>query len=242
MATPRKIPAIIETIIQHTENVKSFIMTPKKPIPRFKPGQFLHLALDPYDPSFNWPESRVFSIANSPTRNREIRITFAIKGNFTKRMFDEVKESDNVWLKLPFGSFTLPDKDNPVILIAGGTGITPFVSFLEYALDKQLNNTIDLWYGVRSSKHIIFDTLLTECQKKLPNFHLHLSLEDFIKLDHFRDIKEGMLSIESIYEQIEAEKGPVFYLSGPPQMIQIFQKALYQKGIKEGNIKVDAWE
>ena len=66
MSTPVKLPAEVENIIHHTDGVKSFIMKPLKPCPNFKPGQFLHLAIDEYDPSFHWPESRVFSIANSP--------------------------------------------------------------------------------------------------------------------------------------------------------------------------------
>ena len=110
-------------------------MAPLEKCPSFKPGQFLHLAIDNYDPGFHWPESRVFSVASSPTRLETIRITFSVKGKYTKRMFTEVEEGDIVWLKLPYGSFTFT-KHKSLIFVAGGTGITPFLSFLEYAIDN----------------------------------------------------------------------------------------------------------
>ena len=124
------------------------MLQPQKRCPRFNPGQFLHLALDPYDPSCQWPESRVFSIANSPTRRDKIKITYAVKGKYTSRKYNEIKKYDLVWIKLHYGTFTFDYTAENIVLIAGGTGITPFVSFLEYAIDKniQLNNW--LYYGI----------------------------------------------------------------------------------------------
>ena len=107
MPTPVKLPAKVENISHNADGVKSFIMQPLKPCPNFKPGQFLHLAMDEYDPSFHWPESRAFSIANSPTRCGKLKITFSVKGNFTKRMYGEIKTGDILFLKLPYGSFSL---------------------------------------------------------------------------------------------------------------------------------------
>ena len=177
MPTPIKLPAKVEEIILHGEGVKSFIMTSVKRCPNFKPGQFLHLAIDEYDPSFHWPESRVFSIANSPTRKDKLRITFSVKGDFTERMYSEVKMGDVLWLKLPYGSFSFPDSRTEIVLIAGGTGITPFVSFLEYAIDNKINTKIKLYYGVRSPEYLIFDSLLRECERKLNNFEYHIFIE-----------------------------------------------------------------
>jgi len=242
MPTPRKIPAVIETIHQHADNVKSFIMRPEKAVPKFKPGQFLHLALETYDPSSHWPESRVFSIANSPTRCQTLRITFAVKGKFTSQMFYDVKEQDQVSLKLPYGNFTFLGENEPYVFVAGGTGITPFASYLEYAIDQKLPKAIDLWYGVRSVDHVIFGELLSECQAKLSRFHLHLFLENPAPHLPFPDVKTGILPIKIILEQSQKKGNPIYYISGPPLMIKDVRGLLMDSGLKDDRIRVDAWE
>jgi len=88
--TPIKLAAVVEIITHHATDVKSLTLRPLKRCPRFKAGQFLHLALEEYEPGFHWPESRVFSIANAPTRSETLKLAFAVKGKFTRRMFDEL--------------------------------------------------------------------------------------------------------------------------------------------------------
>ena len=66
MATPVKLPATVATVIEHDAETRTFVLAPARPLPRFRPGQFLHLALDGYDPAGHWPDSRVFSIASPP--------------------------------------------------------------------------------------------------------------------------------------------------------------------------------
>ena len=82
----------------------------------------MHLALDEYDPSSGWPESRCYSMQTSPV-NEFIKITFSVKGKFTTRMADELKQGKIIDLKLPYGDFFQQDhsKEN-VVFIAGGTG------------------------------------------------------------------------------------------------------------------------
>src|SRR6185436_15694325 len=97
---------------------------------RFRAGQFLHLALDRYDPTGFWPESRVFSIASAPAERGSVRITYAVKGRFTGRMEAEAVEGREVWIKLPYGDFFVDERAD-VALFAGGTGVTAFTAFLE---------------------------------------------------------------------------------------------------------------
>ena len=242
MPTPVKLPAKVETIIQHTEDVKSFIMSPLKRCPDFRPGQFLHLAIDEYDPSFPWPESRVFSIANSPTRREKIRITFSIKGKFTQRMYDEVHMGDVLWLKLPYGRFLFSEDSTDIVLIAGGTGITPFVSFLEYAIDNEIDANIRLYYGVRSWEYLIFDSLLGECEQELRNFLCHIFIENTAIINIYDIVSKGMLSIKKILSDTIENRNAVYYLSGPQQMILSFRKELMVNDISEHKIIIDEWE
>jgi ferredoxin-NADP reductase len=240
MPTPVKLPTIVENVIVHTDSVKTILVRPERRCPSFKPGQFLHLAIDPYDPSFNWPESRVFSIANSPTRNEILKIIFAVKGAFTSRMFTEVRTGDRLFVKLPYGDFTFPETDRPVVLIAGGTGVTPFLSYLEYAVDKRLTNRITLHYGMRSPDQFICGPVLEECQRRLHSFNLYCYLEQGDGLGDFRVQGRGYIPLQEI---ISREPGPrcLYYLSGPPIMIVDFKRALLEEGIPGDDIKMDDW-
>ena len=240
MTTPAKVRVLVEKIIEDAEGVKTFMMLPQKKCPIFKPGQFLHLAMDPYDPSFNWPESRVFSIANSPTRRDRLKIIFSVKGTFTRRMFDEVKEGDEVYIKLPYGSFTFPVDDHPVILVAGGTGITRFLSYLEYAIDRQLGNEIHLHYGIRSAKLALGSLLLAECREKLPGFTCTYYTEDGSWLDDvYENCLTGIIDINNVTKDVSDRT--VYYLSGPPEMIITFKNNLLSQGIRQDFIVIDNW-
>ena len=117
---PLKFRCQVTEILAHGERVYSLFLKPEQAAPRFLPGQFLHLALDAYTPGDFWPDSRTFSIASAPTERRLLRITYAVKGKFTTRMEAELHAGSLVWVKMPYGEFTVPS-DQDVCLLAGGT-------------------------------------------------------------------------------------------------------------------------
>ena len=240
MSISVKIPAMVEKVNKHTSDVCSYIFKPQKRCPRFKPGQFLHFALDPYDPSYQWPESRVFSIANSPTRREKIKITYAVKGKFTKRMYDEIKEGDTVWLKLPYGDFTFDENDKYIVLIAGGTGITPFLSFLEYAISNNIGSKIKLYYGIRTKELLLFENIISKCETKLSDFSKIIYLENDNTINE--KFRHGRLNIEQILNETENKENAIFYLSGPIEMVNNFKEYLKVNEIKELQISIDKWE
>src|SRR5690349_497550 len=109
---PQKVRCTIRQVIDHGERVYTVFLKPDALAPRFRPGQFLHLALDPYTPGDFWPESRVFSIASAPEDRDLLRITYAVKGKFTTRMESEIQVGRQVWVKLPYGEFTISSESD----------------------------------------------------------------------------------------------------------------------------------
>jgi ferredoxin-NADP reductase len=241
MSSPRKVKAIITEIRIYRDDITFFRFKLEFKC-KYKPGQFLHLALDNYDPSYNWPESRVFSIANSPDKEF-IDILVSPKGKFTKKMIHELKIGSQVWLKLPYGIFNFDASINKdVILIAGGTGISPFISFLDYTLDKQvIYRSISLFYGVRHSDLIIFDEIINICKQKIKQFHFQLYCENITSRNSLL-IKHGILPVKEIAKKTSALPYPVYYLSGPRTMIETFDTELKNLEINSGNIFYDKWE
>ena len=154
-------------VTDHGEHVYTVELRPLAPVPRFKPGQFLHLALDRYEPGGFWPESRVFSIASSPTDRDRLSITFAVKGAFTTRMERELTEGVAVWAKLPYGEFVV-DPARDAVLFAGGTGVTAFTAFLQ-SLTPERAPRVLLFYGARKPNLFVYRSLVETCARDVPS-------------------------------------------------------------------------
>jgi ferredoxin-NADP reductase len=154
-------------------------------------------------------------------------------------MLREAVPGATVWLKLPYGSFTLEDNGRPKVLVAGGTGITPFVSFLEYIVDTRARSPIYLFYGVRSPELIIYGELIEECRVKVEHFVPTV----FVEKDREANsaFRIGRLDIEKIVAELTPEKSPDYYLSGPFEMIRSFKSALLKRGLEESRILIDDW-
>jgi NAD(P)H-flavin reductase len=203
-------------------------------LPAVKPGQFLHLALDPYDPGSFWPESRIFSIAKVNRETNSLTLCYSVKGIFTSRMQAELSVGKPVWIKLPFGDFVVAS-DAETVLIAGGTGITPFVQHLAANHEKPCM----LVYGARDKAALLFKQEIDQAVLRHPLLRTFYFVEETEK---DTDLLSGRLNINWILEQTVHLNNPVFYLSGPPIMIKMFTKDLLDNSIQAGNIRTDAWE
>ena len=156
--TPQKLRSQVNKTTDHGDHVYTVDLAPERPVPRFKPGQFLHLTLEDYDPSGFWPESRVFSIASSPAQRNDLKIIYSVRGRYTARMENELQEGRMVWVKLPYGDFVIRGANN-VALLAGGTGITAFTAFLENLMPEH-PSMVYLVYGARNRNLLIYRDMI----------------------------------------------------------------------------------
>lgn len=239
MAVVVKSPCIIKSIIRHTDTIATLELGPLKRLPGYQPGQFLHLALDAYDPTRPWPESRVFSIANYDPARTVLKIIFSIKGKYTRRMYNEMENGREVWVKLPYGVFTFKPRTPNMVLVAGGTGITPFLSYLESLGHRPVGTTIHLYYGAQTAQHLICGDMLDE----LTGRHANLKIIKYLETpDASQPCRAGRLAIDAIISETDALGARDFYLSGPPEMIFSFRDSLIQRGCDRDLIHIDAWQ
>ncbi|NEW84863.1 MAG: FAD-dependent oxidoreductase [Mariniphaga sp.] len=195
---------------------------------KYHPGQFLHIAIDTdYDGSSQWPDSRCFSMQSNPN-DETIRITYSVKGAFTKQMEQQLSVGSEVWLKLPYGDlFTQPHNKTNTVFIAGGTGITPFLSlFTHESFNEYINPHIYL--GFRSKEYNIYQDELNNPRNLLKS--VQSCYED----------KDGLINIDQIYQESAIESN--YFISGPPSMIRAFKNTLIEKGVPTSNILTDDWE
>ena len=244
MATPRKIKCTVDRIVDHGDHVYSLNLKPASRIPRFSPGQFLHLALDVYDPSSFWPESRVFSIASSSGDTEQLSIAYSVQGSFTSRMEAELSEGREVWVKLPYGEFIVSN-DTDVVLFAGGTGMTAYTAFVE-SLEPNIGGEVLLAYGARNDRLLIYKDSVLRRASELPCFRARFCIESgdpspSLSGDRI-SVHQGRLSVDTVWPDLANPLERAYYISGPPAMIASLKQQLHEKGVDASSIHIDAWE
>ena len=223
----------------------SYRLRANKRLPGFVPGQFIHLTIDDYDPSGFWPDSRVFSVANAVTDRRTIDITISRQGNYTSRILSEVVPGSTVWGKGPYGEFSIDASHGypRAVLVAGGTGITPFCAFMDAALVEGKLPVAEaiLHYGARTPDLLIYRPLADQCAAQVPGFKAFYYAERVVPSQD-SIVRPGQLDITRVVAATHSPLGAAFYLSGPRPMIDAFQSQLISKhGVAQEQVVIDAW-
>jgi ferredoxin-NADP reductase len=230
MSIVKKYRAEIAEIKELTNDVFTLYLRSETGKFKFFPGQFLHLTLDEYDPAEAWPESRCFSMQSSPF-DTLLKITYAAKGRFTQNMKRRLKAGEKIWLKLPFGDlFTQDHKKENTVFIAGGTGITPYLSLFNSKIFAEYT-TPHLYAGFRSRDHNLYDK----------EFKLAMEINPSLSITDFYEDKNGLIDIRNILAT-HKNGNSSFFISGPPQMIKNFKSFLLGHDVDEARIKTDDWE
>lgn len=248
MSMPRKVRCTVEAITDHGGHVYTVDLAPETPAPAFRPGQFLHLTIDEFDPASFWPESRVFSIASSPRQRNRIRICYALKGRYTARMEKVLNVGAEVWIKLPYGEFVIDGASNAVLL-AGGTGISAFTAFIE-ALTPANPQSVWLVYGARSPELLLFREMILAQFARVPTFHILFFTEtaapefaaQMVTLSRPAACLTGRIDLDAVFARVPEPLRQVFYLSGPPVMLKTLGTDLTNRGLPPDRIRTDAWE
>lgn len=148
------------------------------PVPEFKAGQFitLGLKLEGSDKMTN----RAYSLSSPPEEKRffELYVKWAtepVPGQFTTALFN-MKIGDTLYWRKPAGAFTLEDKkadgtpdERVLVLVASGTGLAPFVSFLLHLKAKGSKRRIAILHGAKSAKELGYRELLERMARENPN-------------------------------------------------------------------------
>ena len=232
MAMPRKLRCRVESVTDHGGRVYTVALLPDSPALAFRAGQFLH----PYDGAGFWPDSRVFSIASSPRERGRLGICYSVKGAFTSRMENVLRPGAEVWAKLPYGDFLI-DPERDAVLLAGGTGVSAFTAFIE-GLEAGHPRKVLLAYGARSPALLLSRALAERRAGEVPSFAAML----FVEAESGGACLPGPVSLEAIGPRLDGMSEPVFYLSGPPKMIQALEAGLRSRGVPDDRIRKDAWE
>ncbi len=147
---------------------------------KFFPGQYVALGFK----KFGRPSPmRCFSITNSPNESI-LKIALKKHGSYTKTI-SKLAIGDSLFVHGPFGNFVIDeDSDKNIVLIAGGIGITPYISMLRYLTEENIKLPTTLVYAVRSSDNIPFYDEIIKLEKSNPYLRVIFLVSQQISSSH----------------------------------------------------------
>ena len=196
-------------------------------LPPFEAGQFINI----FTEVDGVCTSRPYSISSSPRQRAYYEITVAriSTGFVSDYMLDNVKVGDEFEATSPSGSFHY----NPVfhsktsVMLAGGSGITPFKSMISEVLDAGLDREIYLLYGVRNTSVALYNDLFSDYAKKHSNFHYYLVVSD----DETYEGEKGFINEQLIKKLIPDVNAVTYYICGPRVMNEFCENELLNMNI-----------
>lgn len=190
-------------------------------------GQYLDWQL-PHANADDRGERRWFSVASSPLEGQVwLSSRFTDEGSTLKKRILKLSVGDIVDAKGPSGEFTLETVQRPVVMIAGGIGITPFRGIIVDHARKGTLDNITLFYGNRVADNVPFIDEMLSLADQHQGFKVHLVYSpDVISADYLKN-SLGHLS------------GYDFMISGLEKMVISIQESLIAAGVEPIAVRID---
>lgn len=171
--------------------------------------------------------TRYFSIASIDDEKR-IKLATRIHdgGSHFKECLAQLNEGDEIEMEGPYGEFSFRDESSPVIMVAGGVGITPMRALFK-ELEKGNKRPVHLVYSTKG-QHLFKDELcaIADADEKI--------LVDFVS-----GREELTKHVDQLIEKYNNEA--YYYISGPPGMANAIAEMLDEKWINEDRVIVESF-
>ncbi len=224
--------------IQLTPDVFELVFQTDKKLP-FKPGQYMEWTLAHQTPD-NRGNRRYFTIASSPTeKDIKMGVKFYKDSSSYKNKLQDLKEGDVVVASQLAGDFVLPtDKSKKLVFLAGGIGVTPFKSMIQYMMDTGEKRPIVFLYSNKTVADIAYKEFFDRAEKQLGIKMVYVvGNSEGDRATRF--IRAAVIDMDLLMSEVPDYKERVFYVSGPRVMVTAFQEILGTIGVKPEHIKTD---
>jgi glycine betaine catabolism B len=233
---PHRIPVEVVRIVQETGSTRTFRLAPAggDPFPPFRAGQFINLFLTVDGVA----TSRPYSISSPPDRSGFVEITVRqmTVGFVSRFLCERVRVGDRFSCSGPAGFFVhepLVDTRR-LVFLAGGCGITPFMSMIRNAADARSGVEMHLLYGNRSPDDVIFGEELDRLAREMETLRVDRVISE--PPEGYEGIT-GFLDADRIRQQVGEVEGRTFFLCGPHAMYDLCAAALRELNVPARRIK-----
>lgn len=204
----------------------------------FRPGQAIDLVLPGTGAAADSQDARhTFSIVSAPHED-ELVVATRMRGSTFKRSLGTLPIGSAVEIDGPFGLLTLHESPaHAGVLVAGGIGITPFMSMLRHAARHQVPQDLLLLYSNRRPEDAAFLAELQELEKCNPRFRLVATMTDMGRSAQAWSGERHRIDSAWIRRVTEGLAAPIFYVSGPPSMVEAMRQTLVAAGVDEDDVR-----
>jgi ferredoxin-NADP reductase len=225
--------ALIERI-KRTPTVESFRFLPEKKVD-FVAGQFLQVIFDEENRD-NKELNKYLSFSSSPEQDY-IEVTKRLSDSLFSQRLKELKPRDQVLLKLPLGNCVFEESYNKICFLIGGIGITPVISILEHIVDKKLATDAIVLYSNKTEEEIAFKNELDHWQEANNKIKVYYTVSDCPPKDNTCIF--GRIDKELLIEKACDYRERVFFIFGPPKMVEAMNALSQEAGCGKENIKIE---
>lgn len=203
----------------------------------FKPGQAIDLILPESAGAGAQDGRHAFSIVSAPGEDR-LTVATRMRDSPYKRALGALADGAPVQIDGPFGSLTLHgNRSRAAVFIAGGIGITPFVSILRQAATERLPQRFVLAYSNRRPEDAAFLAELQSLEQRMEGFQLVATMTAAGLSKRSWAGATGTIDAELLKGIAGSLPSPIYYLAGPPAMVASLRDLLNRSGIEDDDIR-----
>jgi ferredoxin-NADP reductase len=236
---PDRLKLKVADIIQETLTTKTFrLVSANNDLPPFQAGQYLSLFIEVQ----GIRTSRPYSISSQPNQigYYDITVKQVPNGLVSNFLLDRVVIGDNLTVSGPQGNFYFNPliHDQNMICIAGGSGITPFMSMIREIVDRNLPRTLTLFYGNREKADIIFHEQLAHISNHFDSIH-YIPVIEKASADYQGQC--GLITTDLIEKEAGDVKDATFFLCGPQGMYDFCLPQIEHLGVPRRKIRKELY-
>ena len=213
--------------VNRLERATEVVLEPAGAMFRFEPGQFAFVTID----ADGFRESHPFTIS-SGAREGRLRFTMKALGDYTRRVRESLAAGASASIEGPYGRFNPLKGETNQVWVAGGIGITPFLSVLR-SMEPGHGKTVRLYYCVRTKAEALFlDELVSHAGVAGDVTVLSIDSEKGLRID-----------AETIRKELHGELGEWgYYFCGPKPLVEAVTAGLIGHGVSERRIHTEEFE
>jgi uncharacterized protein len=243
---------VVESVVAESELVKSFhlVAEDRTPLETHLPGQ--HLPLKLTIPGQLRAVFRCYTISNfaAPFYRLTIKkemappdrpeVSAGLSSNYFHRM---VEVGTVIEAKPPSGNFWLDLRErHPVVMLAGGIGVTPMMSMLEALAQSPPERDVYFFYALQHAGDHVFKSRLKELARQNGRLRMHVVYEnacaqDVRGWDYHSTGRINLAMLRTVLPRLDME----YYLCGPPGMMKAVSQQLLEQGVAQEKIRTESF-